>query len=473
MPAKKNTKPIKGTHADSAVHKALRKAAKKTPRYLFRAWSPTSGGNARLNTIDAIIPHAFLDTAGPASIDEVPLETLGNLWNGHFNTRTVPSIFSSWSHSLHFAVTRFGKPGGHLSVLDTKRLAPQNAVAFTHDRGLERLGLMGGPHEYLIFGVVSGECLRSVNIMHFPGYAVTTPLVYDVYGLPPSGVYLTEAEIAKNGGELSAVIQKANMIGGSFGLAVACHLLAKPWFRVMYKGVKTVPALPPGTVAKLASMPDVPEDWLHDIKGSAIGGARYYPDAMKAADLMKAIAELKYSTPAPAQAIELPEMPRTKTIEHEIKRPKTPDRTTSPKDVPKAPSKTSRLAKELRIDMLGWGGEPVTESKLEEYRDDIETVATRTFRTLAEVDRGTSGATAATKKAAVLSEYPKAIRELYIDMKGWRVDDMWRELRTRYPDEFELLKGFADVYEDACKLRSVGDYAVGRDVEDVEVMDCE
>ncbi|KAK5746660.1 hypothetical protein LTR17_000676 [Elasticomyces elasticus] len=472
MPSKKNTKPVKGTHADSPVHKALRKAAKKTPRYLFRAWSPTSGGSARLNTIDAIIPHAFLDTAGPASIDEVPLETLGNLWNGHFNTRTVPSIFSSWSQSLHFAVTRFGKPGGHLSVLDTKQLSPHNAVAFTDDHRLKRLGVTGGPHEYLIFGVVSGECLRAVDIRHFPGYAVTTPLVYDVYGLLPSGVYLTEAEITKNGGELSAVIQKAKMIGGSFGLAVACHLLAKPWFRVMYKGVKTVPALPPGTVTKLASMQDVPEDWLHDIKGSAIGGARYYPDAMKAADLMKAIAELKYPT-VPVAAIELPEKPRTKTIKHKVKRPKTPDRTTSPKDVPKAPSKTSRLAKELRIDMLGWGDEPVTESKLEEYRDDIETVATRTIRTLAEVDRGTSGATAATKRAAVLSGYPEAIRELYVDMKGWRVDDMWRELRTRYPDEFELLTGFAHVYEDARKWRDVGPCTEAGETEDVEMMDCE
>ncbi|KAK5686900.1 hypothetical protein LTS10_001035 [Elasticomyces elasticus] len=465
MLSKKNTKPVNESHANSSIHKALREVADKTPRYLFRAWTPISGGNARLNTQDAITPHAFLDEPGPASIDEVAPYTLLSLWNGHYGGSRVLSVFSSWSHQT---LTVFGKVGGHLSVIDTKGLAPYNVVAFTADHRLTRLGLIGGPHEYLIFGVVSGTCLRAVDIKHFRGDPRSITTILD-----DPGRYRAKVEVFDSGGELDAVMRKAEVIGGSFGLAVACHLLARPWFRVMYRSVKEVPALPPGTVAKFASMPNVPEDWLDDIRSYTIGGGTHYPDAVKAADLMRAIAELKYATPAPALAIEVPEKPRIKSIKHKAKRSKSPDRTTTPKGVPKAPSKTSRIVRELRIDMLGWEEGSLTESKLEEYRDDIETVATRTIRTLAEMDRGTTLATAATKRAAVLSEFPRAIRELYIDMKGWSVDDLWRELRTRYPDEFELLKGFADVYEDACQSRAVRDYAVGGDVEDVEMMDCE
>lgn len=44
------------------LHVAIRNAGKSVPRYLFRAWSPSSGGNARLNTTRAITPLAFLDS---------------------------------------------------------------------------------------------------------------------------------------------------------------------------------------------------------------------------------------------------------------------------------------------------------------------------------------------------------------------------------------------------------------------------
>lgn len=58
------------------IYEAIKKASEHRPRYLFRAWSPESGGNKELNTTSKITPRAFFEGQGPEHISDVPTNTL-------------------------------------------------------------------------------------------------------------------------------------------------------------------------------------------------------------------------------------------------------------------------------------------------------------------------------------------------------------------------------------------------------------
>lgn len=56
---------------------------KRLPRFLFRVWSSKSGGDARLNTTEAVTPHAFLDEPFVDSCYNTSCQTLTHLVNNH------------------------------------------------------------------------------------------------------------------------------------------------------------------------------------------------------------------------------------------------------------------------------------------------------------------------------------------------------------------------------------------------------
>ena len=79
-------------------------ASKNVPRYLFRVWDSSSGGNSELNTTSAVTPHAHYHKANHASVyDMTRREFIVNTSVHLVGSDEVLSEFSSWSHSPYFA----------------------------------------------------------------------------------------------------------------------------------------------------------------------------------------------------------------------------------------------------------------------------------------------------------------------------------------------------------------------------------
>lgn len=68
------------------------------PRFLFRGFSPSSGGDSRLNTTTRIIPHAFIGGKQPTNIYDIP--RLKKNIDDHVCGRIGKSEFSSWTSWL-------------------------------------------------------------------------------------------------------------------------------------------------------------------------------------------------------------------------------------------------------------------------------------------------------------------------------------------------------------------------------------
>ncbi|KAK5708450.1 hypothetical protein LTR97_000991 [Elasticomyces elasticus] len=487
MAPTKNTEPARETHSNSLVHKALRAAAQHTPRYLFRAWSQRSGGDPRLNTPEAITPHAFLTGEAPSSIERVPADQIICLWNGHYGGAAVPSVFSSWSQSLHLAVTSFGRSGGYLSIIDTRSLPSHNTVAFTGDPTLRNHSLRGGPHEFLVYGIVSGGCHLAVSVQPFLDHClrIRNTLAAREWGrtkivsatIETSSLMICELAKAQELGEL---------VGGSFGLAVTCQILSKPMFGGERK--LALANLPSGTISELAVNYDVPNDWLEDIGGADIGGVDAYPEAATAANLMGAIAEHKFgsaTSQATAKVIRGPraqgllksKLVRIETTATDIMTaadPRSSRRTKRPTaSSPPFREKVPRYMKELYIAMHGWdaAAAEVTTGSLGAYRGHLAGLDTlHAMKAAAEADTATERV--ASKKAA--SGTTRELRKLYIDMKGWKPDDVLEYIRKTHSGEYALLEQVAAAFAIKCELSRGTDCAEGEaSCEDVEMTDCE
>ena len=155
---------------DPSLKQTIDSIHSKAPRFLFRVWSSYSGGNAALNTAEAITPHSFLLGSPPAKMYQLGREEIYETTTAHFLAEKRPlSHFSSWSQSLRFvlcwASDKFllGEPNVTISVLDTKRLPPQNKVLATEALHLIHPKIHGYPWEYLIFGPVSGTVHASAS----------------------------------------------------------------------------------------------------------------------------------------------------------------------------------------------------------------------------------------------------------------------------------------------------------------------
>lgn len=150
------------------LHTALRSAGKSLPRYLFRTWNADSGGNGRLNKPDAITPMAFLQKAKPpASMFDIDKRELLGLIYGYLNQRHVRTPFSSWSHSLQFAISMMMYPGrdAHISVIDTRQLKPENFIFHCRSPKINKgMSVPQYDEEFLVYGVVEGAAHCAVPL---------------------------------------------------------------------------------------------------------------------------------------------------------------------------------------------------------------------------------------------------------------------------------------------------------------------
>lgn len=151
----------------AGLRAALHAASASNPRYLFRAWSAHSGGNARVNTVHAITPKAFLaSTAAPQHIFDVECAQLQGLIAGHLGGEHVDTPFSSWSHSLPIVLSMVTfMRNAHISVIDTHRLEPANFIFHCGHSSLEDFGLPLFGEEFLVFGIVRGDAYQAVPYM--------------------------------------------------------------------------------------------------------------------------------------------------------------------------------------------------------------------------------------------------------------------------------------------------------------------
>ncbi|TKA82796.1 hypothetical protein B0A55_01790 [Friedmanniomyces simplex] len=361
------------------VHQLLRAVSKQAPRFLFRAWSKRSGGDARLNTPDAITPLAFLHGKGPASIEKIPAIKLIELWNGHYRTtKSIKTIFSSWSQSLQVAVGWFGKPDGYLSIIDTTQLPSHNIIAFTASVKGIKPGMNGGSHEYLVFGVVSGKGHRAVRIQDLAEQSGFDQSWHASIGGHPRDAYRSNAAGAmwirlplgpsqatrsEEAVRLAAARRVAELFGPDFELAVACYLLTLGRYPAL-RNMRSV-------TDKLASEYDVPREWLNDRRGDEMGGFADFADAVQAVELLRAVAERKHGeTGLPDCAVNA-----------------------------RGPTKALANGPETIRSADAHGGMGV--------EGDVASISSAHVEDL----------------SALVTRLPKPVRDLYIDMHGWKPED--------------------------------------------------
>lgn len=190
---------------------------REIPRYLFRYWAKSSGGNAKLNSTAAITPLAFLKTPDLPSFYQTPQSTLRHITDGHLEAAPVTTLFSSWSQSLPFVMSMAsgarGLHGPHISILDTRDLPEQNVILHTSHMN-KLFGTDVFNYEFLAFGTIKGDYHKAVPFREFLAYLALrrTPDVRSMKDYPAKTV--TEA------------IRVATTYGTAFAVIVAAHLLA-------------------------------------------------------------------------------------------------------------------------------------------------------------------------------------------------------------------------------------------------------
>ncbi|KAK5746661.1 hypothetical protein LTR17_000677 [Elasticomyces elasticus] len=374
---------------DRKFHESLQKVADPIPRYLFRAWSSTSGGDPRLNTRDAITPHAFVNGDGPASFQDLPEAQIRSLWNDHFGGAGVTSCFDFWSQSLQVSICG--------------------------------LGLEGCWYEYYIFGTVSGDAHRAVRLQDFPRVEGT---LKGCVLLPK--MLITLDDIDQAGGAVAAARQRGALFGPKFELAVACQFLAGFYLPCL--------KLPEKVVKQLAEGDDVQQEWLDDPTIELLGASR---DATIAGAFMKAAAQCKYGVPRSKAAFPEPQRYKYNTSEYMAMVKAWPASSmhstpyastegtqitedTGPHTSPSVIPLSKDVAK-LAIDMKGWDLKSLMGHKYNYVLEAAAALSAVSSQTDDQMKEASSPSSPAAKPASSLK---KELKGLYIDMEGWKREDL-------------------------------------------------
>ncbi|KAK9413392.1 putative Major facilitator superfamily (MFS) profile domain-containing protein [Seiridium unicorne] len=136
--------------------------ARKLPRFLFRGFSWQSGGALKgLNGQDGVIPHGFLGGKTPSNMyDE---KDLRDQIHGHLSGWNVNTHFSSWAADFRTAAAYAIRPNSYMAIMDTSLV--ENHVSVYHVPDLYHAGLSGAwfPHEYLVYGPITGPAYHCVE----------------------------------------------------------------------------------------------------------------------------------------------------------------------------------------------------------------------------------------------------------------------------------------------------------------------
>lgn len=238
QPAKKQDR------AQSGLRDRVQEASKKVPRFLFRAWSNSSGGDSRLNTVDAITPRAFLHDKGPKYFYDISQSRILGFAREHYRGEHVSTPYSSWTQSLQVALdlSYLGDvpEHAHIGILDTARLDPANVVLHVGDFAgvCQARGQRTDNQEFLAFGVIKGECYKAVPCREF--------LACQTYS-PYAGLQQPTME---------GVIKIAQLFGKDMELAMAASLTTLPGTH--YGDRQTL-------LAQLSTL-HLPKEWHDDTK---------------------------------------------------------------------------------------------------------------------------------------------------------------------------------------------------------------
>lgn len=203
-----------------SLHEAIRRARQEVPRYLFRAWHPGSGGDARLNTETHVTPRAFFGNDGSDTIFDVDESDLARIIQAHLHGGRVRTLFSSWTPDLSFAVGFAADfaAGAHVAVIDTTKLPARNATYCSGSPHLTEFGFLGTEDEYLVFGVVSGPAYQAVPVECFlDGAGVPLRSFTHQHALTAGDV-----EQEKN----QEVVRIGRCFNERFGLVIVVYLLS-------------------------------------------------------------------------------------------------------------------------------------------------------------------------------------------------------------------------------------------------------
>ncbi|KAF2768610.1 hypothetical protein EJ03DRAFT_351977 [Teratosphaeria nubilosa] len=223
------------THHDaSLLRQQIDSISAQAPRYLFRLWSSSFGGDARLNSTERVIPHAFLDNNVDArrTIHHLGREQIVYLATMHMRGDLVPTVFSSWTQSLPDVFTwrltnshqSLDFPDDYIAVVDTTMLDPRNV------------------YEYLIYGVVEGPGYKAIPCKEF------------AHSLKVNGTNFRQRNEDHHPELVVTASQVAKLYGSTFEAAIMSHLLAaRP----------ASPAVTSMLASKIAQL-HLPDDWLRD-----------------------------------------------------------------------------------------------------------------------------------------------------------------------------------------------------------------
>jgi hypothetical protein len=287
------------------------------PRYLFRAWSSSSGGGAGvcINSSTEIVPAAYLAGADQLFY-RMPERDIWTMVEHHwYGKRTPLTSFSSWTASIHMVMciagemNRSSEKDVHVAIIDTKKLNSCNnePVRIWHVPDL--LCYLGnGTDEFLAYGIIRGDGYKAVSFAKL----VTRGLV-DIIPeiLQPSthwGRYVRETDFNAEGRQGATMISHPDIrecvdLAKAFqpmylpvALALIC-LHPQPWVRIEPDNLqkKKITMKQMDLILKRLGNPEVPSDWVGEdwINVDGKVNALYFPDVKQWIDLLHALAYAK------------------------------------------------------------------------------------------------------------------------------------------------------------------------------------
>ncbi|KAH9827651.1 hypothetical protein Tdes44962_MAKER00377 [Teratosphaeria destructans] len=321
----------------------------QAPRYLFRIWSSQSGGNARFNSTERIIPHAFLenDSDARSMIHHLGRTQIAYLANGHLRSGHVPTVFSSWTQSLPQLLS-WARSGGHrygryIAVIDTTMLDPCNVVLYTPLMKTISNTIVEFPYEYLIYGVVEGPGYKAIPFEEFAEFIkVNRASDRSDTNYPHQREGLSEL--------VDKASQLAKLYGKTFEAAIMSHLLT------MQPASRATTSMLASNIAQLR----LPEDWLREAdplrSGANVGT---YPEAVRALDMMQRVIEVAKGEKTVAARESAASETRTAAALDEICAQKASQQKVGGEEADlarnrQAQARMKRMARQLYIDMIGW-----------------------------------------------------------------------------------------------------------------------
>lgn len=225
---------------EPATIRKMEAARRKLPLYLFRAWTARSGGDPRLNTSEAITPHAFIDApkapkSGHPSVYHLSkTDLIRMIWFHLAESSDVRSEFSSWTQSLNHAISNAAEQGkfgeaAYITMINTEVLFETNSIWFVPDlmNPFQNAYFINSLYhcEYLAHGTITGQGMSTPvhidDFQHSPLIRNIPPDFWYHSGELPSTVILIKQLSDKY---MQMLVRIGNHFGSAFSAAAIVHI---------------------------------------------------------------------------------------------------------------------------------------------------------------------------------------------------------------------------------------------------------